>query len=187
MLVRSHGQCMAGENVTMTCEIPLSLATSTTYLAILGPCVFAFVLIAVVALLGKAPTPAKKFALAVAVLASLGTAGHLVWQARSAHVTVGPETLMARAGMDAMTFPLDALRWHEAVDAGSLRFPLRKFGTSLPGMQAGRFSREGGKDVFLLRSAKPSTLIPSDTAVDLVLPTSAYERIRECAPATKGA
>ncbi|WP_307753675.1 hypothetical protein [Xanthomonas albilineans] len=169
----------------MNCDIPLHLANSKTYLTIFGPFVLALAFVAFLYFAGKAPTPLKKAALVVVVLANVVMAGFLVWQARSARVSVGGDTLMLRAGTDSVAVPLSALRWDEAVDASAISFPFRKSGTSLPGMHTGWFRREGGGDAFLLHSSEPSTLIPTTKQFDVVIPTKAYEQARQCVYAHK--
>ncbi|OLH07273.1 hypothetical protein, partial [Xanthomonas oryzae] len=157
------------------------------YLTIFGPFVLALAVVAFVYFTGKAPTPLKKGALVIVVLVNVVMAGFLVWQARSARVSVGGDTLMLRAGTDSVVVPLGALRWNEAVDASAMSFPFRKAGTSLPGMHVGWFLREGGGDAFLLHSSEPSTLIPTTKQFDVVIPTTAYEQVRQCVYAHKAA
>lgn len=171
----------------MYCDIPLHLANGKAYLAIFGPFVLVLAVVAYMYFAGKAPTTAKKAALVVVVLVNIGAAAFFVWQAQSARVSVGGDTLMLRAGTESVTVPLSALRWNEATDATSVRFPLRKSGTSLPGMHTGWFRKEGGGDAFLLRSSEPSTLIPTTKQFDVVIPTVAYEQARQCVYAPKAA
>ncbi|MCC5093443.1 MULTISPECIES: hypothetical protein [Xanthomonas] len=165
----------------MNCDIPLHLADGKTYLAIFGPFVLVMGLVAYMLYAGKAPTPSKKAALAAVFLVNIGAASFFIWQARSTHVTVGDDSLTLRVGTERVIVPLSALRWDEALDATSIRFPLRKFGTSLPGMHIGWFRKEGGGDAFLLRSSEPSTLVPTSNQFDVVIPTVAYEQVRQCA------
>ncbi|MBV6790460.1 MULTISPECIES: hypothetical protein [Xanthomonas] len=164
----------------MNCDIPLHLANGKTYLSIFGPFVFALAFVAFLYFAGKAPTPLKKGALVIVVLANVAIAGFLVWQARSARVSISGNALMLRAGTDSVVVPLGALRWDEAADASAMRFPFRKAGTGLPGMHVGWFRREGGGDAFLLRSSEPATLIPTTKQFDVVIPTTAYEQARKC-------
>jgi hypothetical protein len=169
----------------MNCNIPLHLANGKTYLAIFVPFVLVLALVVYMHFAGKAPTTLKKAGLGVVVLVNMAAVAFFVWQVRSAQVGVGSDTLTLRAGTGNVTVPLSAVLWEEAVDATAIRFPLRKRGTSLPGMHAGWFRKEGGGDAFLLRSSEPSTLIPTTNKFDVVIPTTAYEQARQCAFAPK--
>ena len=165
----------------MNCEIPLQLANSRTYLAIFGPCVLVLALVDAASFYGKAPTPLKKLALVAVAIVNVGATGYYLYHAKTARVSIDAGSLVARAGFESVSVPLKYIRWDEAFDASSMRFPLRKNGTSLPSMHTGWFTREGGKDAFLLLSSGPSTLIPTTGGFDLVLPTPVYERARQCA------
>lgn len=171
----------------MNCDIPLHLASGKTYLAIFVPFLLVLALVAYMHFAGKAPTTLKKAVLVVVLLINIAAAAFFVWQARSARVSVGDGALNLRAGTDSVSVPLSALRWEGAVDATSIRFPLRKSGTSLPDMHTGWFRKEGGGDAFLLRSSEPSTLIPTTQQFDVVIPTPAYEEARQCVYAPKAA
>lgn len=107
----------------MNCDIPLHLADGKTYLAIFGPFVLVMGLVAYMLYAGKAPTPSKKAALAAVFLVNIGAASFFIWQARSTHVTVGDDSLTLRVGTERVIVPLSALRWDEALDATSIRFP----------------------------------------------------------------
>lgn len=146
----------------MNCDIPLHLADGKTYLAIFGPFVLVMGLVAYMLYAGKAPTPSKKAALAAVLLVNIGAASFFIWQARSAQVTVGDDSLTLRVGTERVIVPLSALRLDEALDATSIRFPLRKFGTSLPGMHTGWFRKREAVTHFYcaLRSPRRSSRPP---------------------------
>lgn len=168
----------------MNCDIPLHLADGKTYLAIFGPFVLVLGLVAYAYYFGKAPTTGKRVALGLVVAINVAAATFFVWQARSARIAIDDGVLLLKVGIESVNVQLSALRWDEASDATSIRFTLRKFGTSLPGMQAGWFRKEGGGDVFLLRSSAPSTLISTTGTFDIVIPTKAYVQASQCVPAT---
>lgn len=163
----------------MNCEIPLQLAGSKTYLSIFGPCLIVLLILVAIAVFGT-NTNQKKLAILAAIIINIGVSGYFLYQARSSGITISTGKLRAHTGLASIDIPLNTIRWDSAIDASSIKFPLRKMGTSLPGMYTGWFKNENGRDAFLLRSDTPSTLIPTSNDYDLVVATSAYEQMKQC-------
>lgn len=167
----------------MICEATLHVPLFSAYALPLGICLLAALAVAAI---WRAPvaegtsTRSRHIVLGASLALVLTVSAGLIYQARSAHITVQGDTLTASALFVSTTIPLSAIQFDDAVDASTLALPRRKLGTSTGSVQVGRFETETGREVFALRAGAASLRIPVHGKADLVLDRPLYEQIRVC-------
>lgn len=129
---------------------------------------------------GRAAIRSKRVVLGGVLSLIVAVTFGLIYQARTTNLAVDDGRLVASSMFVSWDAPVSSIAWQSAADASTVRLPRRQLGTSTGGVQLGRFVMQDGKEVFAMRTNRPSVLVPVAGETDLILDRTLYDRIRAC-------
>lgn len=165
----------------MDCTVPVELASPGSYLLPGSICAVALIAVVISAFRRRHRLQTSgRIVLGLSFLVVVATFGSIFYQSTSAKISVEGGQLAARAFFVSASAPLESVVWDGVADASLSRLPVRTSGTSFSDVQMGWFQTSEGRSAFVLRSKRPSVLVPTKGEFDFVLSKDAFDQLRQC-------